>query len=562
MKMKILYLAMLWVSTGYAQAPDWQWAIKQSAGGGNNDAAESIITDAEGNIIMTGAFQSESLTLGSVKLDNVNAPNQDLFLAKMNSAGEVIWALRAGGTQADYGLSLAIDPAGNIYLGGYFKSTSISIDGIVLSNPGSPFGDPFLAKFDKDGNIIWARKSTNALSSDATTSITTDQSGNVYVTGTFISDVITFGGTTLTNSGAQSQELYIVKYSPSGEVLWAESFGGAGDEVGNAIAVDDQGNAFLAGQFTSPSIIIGSTTLTNDNAPNNDLFLAKYNPNGDVLWAFRSGGSDSDYLLSLASDGAGNMYGAGYFKSTSMTIGSTALVNEGSPFGDSFLAKFDGDGKTLWAQAVDDSESSDGATDISTDIHGGVYLTGGFLSEQISFGSITLVNVAASAQDIYLVKFDSEGNALWATSTGGDLNDVGNAIACDADGHVYLAGIFASNEISFTSTTLSNSGFSTNDLFLATIGSTVSTAEGVSGDGLLLYPNPSTESINLEWNQDVSGMTLTLSNETGQVMMRVPNFSGKSIVLPRNNFPAGVYFLSIADENEIITTRKIVLLDK
>ncbi len=559
MKIKIVFIGLLICSIGYAQAPDWQWAIKQMSGGGGNDAAESIVTDADGNIFMTGSFQSETLTFGSITLNNVNAPNQDLFLAKFNSAGVVIWALRAGGTQADYGLSLSIDPSGNIYLGGFFKSTSITFGGTTLSNPGAPFGDPFLAKFDTNGNVIWAKKSSNALSSDAIISVAADQAGDVYATGHFISDQITFGGITLTNTGTETQELFIVKYSSSGTVLWAKSIGGSGDEIGNAVVVDKQGSVFLTGQFSSSSVLVGSTTLTNINSPNTDLFLAKYNSSGDVLWANRAGGLDSDYLLSLSADEDGNVYGAGYLKSASISFGSITLSNEGSPFGDSFLAKFDTNGQCLWAQTASNSESSDAATNVTTDHLGNVYITGHFLSEIISFGATTLTNVSAPAQDIYIAKYDGNGNPLWAASTGGDQNDVGNAVTCDAVGNVFLAGIFQSGEITFTSTTLTNSGFSTNDLFLSKIGATVSTTEGLLENSLTVYPNPFTDYIIVEMDQVVPHMTLTLTNLKGQIVFYKPDFSGIQLLIDRNNIPAGIYYLNVSKGTETLAVEKVVI---
>lgn len=561
MKMITLFVGLIICSIGYAQAPDWQWAIKQMSGGGSNDAAESIVTDADGNIFMTGAFQSQSLTFGSTILNNVNAPNQDLFLAKFNSSGAVIWAFRAGGTQADYGLSLSVDPSGNVFLGGFFKSTSITFGGITLDNPGAPFGDPFLAKFDKDGNVIWARKGTNALSSDAIISVAADQHGDVYATGHFISDQITFGGISLTNPGSETQELFIVKYNSSGTVLWAERIGGSGDEVGNALAVDNQGSVFLAGQFSSFSVLVGSKTLTNINSPNTDLFLAKYNSSGDVVWANRAGGLDSDYLLSLSADGDGNVYGAGYLKSTSISFGSTTLFNEESPYGDSFLAKFDANGQCVWAHTASNSESSDAATNVTTDHLGYVYMTGHFLSDKITFGATTLMNVAAPGQDIYIAKYDGDGQPLWASSIGGDENDVGNAVTCDAVGNVYLAGIFQSDEITFTSTTLSNSGFSTNDLFLSKIGTTVSTGEVISENRLTVYPNPFADYIIVELDQEVSHMTLSLTNQAGQIVFCVPDFSGIKAIIERNDIAAGIYFLHVSKGSETIAVEKVVIGD-
>lgn len=561
MKITTIFIALIIASTGYAQAPDWQWAIKPTSGGGDNDAAESIVTDAEGNVYMTGSFQSESLTFGSITLNNVNAPNQDLFLAKFNSSGAVVWAFRAGGTQADYGLSLSMDPSGNVYLGGFFKSTSISFGGVSLSNPGAPFGDPFLAKFDKDGNVIWAKKSSNALSSDAIISIATDQVGDVYATGHFISEQITFGGITLTNPGTETQELFIVKYSASGNVLWAKRIGGSGDEVGNAVVVDMQGNVFLAGQFSSSSVVVGSITLNNINSPNVDLFLAKYNASGDVLWANRAGGLDSDYLLSLSTDENGNVYGSGYLKSASLSFGATTLFNEGSPFGESFVAKFNTEGQCLWAHAADNSESSDAATSVTTDHIGNVYFTGHFLSDIISFGATTLTNVSAPAQDIYIAKYDSEGNPLWAASIGGDQNDVGNAVTCDVEGNVYLAGIFQSNEITFTSTTLSNSGFSTNDLFLSKIGTTVSTDEGLPEYGLNIYPNPYTDFLVVELRQVVPNMTISMANQAGQTVFRKSNVSDKLTIIDRIDLPSGIYFLTVSKGTETVAVEKVVIGD-
>ncbi len=140
----------------------------------------------------------------------------------------------------------------------------------------------------------------------------------------------------------------------------------------------------MAGQFSSSSVLVGSTTLTNINSPNTDLFLAKYNSAGDVLWANRSGGLDSDYLLSLSVDGDGNVYGAGYLKSASISFGSITLFNTESPYGDSFLAKFDTNGQCLWAHTASNSESSDAATSVSTDHLGNVYMTRTFSSDNIS----------------------------------------------------------------------------------------------------------------------------------------------------------------------------------
>jgi hypothetical protein len=170
-----------------------------------------------------------------------------------------------------------------------------------------------------------------------------------------------------------------------------------------------------------------------------------------------------------------------------------------------------------------------------------------------------LTNVSAPAQDIYIAKYDGNGNPLWAASTGGDQNDVGNAVTCDAVGNVFLAGIFQSGEITFTSTTLTNSGFSTNDLFLSKIGATVSTTEGLLENSLTVYPNPFTDYIIVEMDQVVPHMTLTLTNLKGQIVFYKPDFSGIQLLIDRNNIPAGIYYLNVSKGTETLAVEKVVI---
>ncbi len=172
-----------------------------------------------------------------------------------------------------------------------------------------------------------------------------------------------------------------------------------------------------------------------------------------------------------------------------------------------------------------------------------------------------MTHVAAPGRDIYIAKYDSDGNPLWAASIGGDENDVGNALTCDAVGNVYLTGIFQSGEITFTSTTLTNSGFSTNDLFLSKIGATVSTTGGMLENSLTVYPNPFTDYIIVEMDQVVPNMTLTLTNLEGQIVFYKPDFSGIQLLIDRNNIPSGIYFLNVSKGIETLAVKKVVIGD-
>src|ERR1017187_4094350 len=188
-------------------------------------------------------------------------------------------------------------------------------------------------------NWEWAR-SSGGISDDEGMSIAVDGSGNRYVTGYFHSSTITFGTTTLTNNGTgTTEDMFIVKYDPNGNVLWAKSAGGSGFDWGHGIAVDSSGNSYVTGYLGSSPITFGSIILTNPG-----MFIAKYNANGNVVWAKSAGGSDNDYGNSIAVDDSGNSYVIGSYASSTITFGTTTLTNDSAGLGDIFVVKYDSSG--------------------------------------------------------------------------------------------------------------------------------------------------------------------------------------------------------------------------
>src|ERR1035437_7007801 len=169
-------------------------------------------------------------------------------------------------------------------------------------------------------NWLWAKsgKQTAGAGFDECNSVSADASGNVFITGTFFSPTLTFGSITLTNvnpSGSTS-DVFIAKYDANGNVLWAKSVGGEGD-VCNSISADASGNVFITGWFSCSSITFGSTTLTNTGGE--DLFIAKYDAIGNVLWAKNAGGNSFfQHGYSVSADANGNVFVTGVFDSTTL----------------------------------------------------------------------------------------------------------------------------------------------------------------------------------------------------------------------------------------------------
>src|SRR5678810_684831 len=159
----------------------------------------------------------------------------------------------------------------------------------------------------------------------------------------FYDPTFTLGTTVLTNADASGNtgDIFIVKYDTSGSPMWAVRSGGIDDDGASSISVDGNGNIFLTGFFSSPSITFGSNTL-NCGSTYGDIFVAKYNSTGTALWGKRAGGSYNQKGNGISNDGIGNVYISGTFQSATCSFGSVTLTNAGA-VGDEdiFAAKYD-----------------------------------------------------------------------------------------------------------------------------------------------------------------------------------------------------------------------------
>jgi hypothetical protein len=297
------------------EAQTWAWARSCDGIGGSEGAG--VCCDLSGNSFLTG-YYSGPMTVGATTLNGFG-----VFLAKYDASGNALWAKTSAGTGSDYGLALAADQSGNCLVTGYFSSSSFSLGAVTLSNTGN--FNVFLAKYDPSGNVLWAKSSVGSMN-DRASAICTDASGNSYITGLFSSSTAVFGSYTLTNSGTYNS--FVVKYDPSGNVLWARSSNGVAE--GHAVSTDQAGNVYACGQYYSPGASFGGNTLTCGSG--SEGFLVKYDPSGNVLWARSSaspGGYNNAGAVTSFSNGA--VYVSGNFSTTTMfgtySLSGTAASN-------------------------------------------------------------------------------------------------------------------------------------------------------------------------------------------------------------------------------------------
>lgn len=462
-KIKVRWLLMaimifcIMLNRASAQTDEWVWA--QSAGGIFNEArGERVVTDHSGHVIVAGTYSCPEITFGGTTLQNNGG--DDLFLVKMDTAGNVLWATGAGGDYAEEGYTVATDDAGYVYLAGEFWSSSVTFGSYTITNSGS--ADLFLVKYDAQGNVLWA-KSASGPDEDRVYAIAADPMGNIYITGSYISNTLNFGGISVSNSQPNTEDMFVAKYDADGNVMWAKDASGLGNDKGFGIAADADGQVVVSGHFISNTLNFGSQSLLNSGGF--DIFLVKYDENGDVIWAVNPSGSGYDFNFSMEMDESGYVYLTGHFSSFQLTFGSSTLTNGGGD--DIYVAKYDADGNALWAQKAG-GITYDYGYDVSVDGNGQVFLTGNFQSPVISFGSITLINSTTYA-DMYVVKYSADGDPQWAINGAGSDYTFGRGCGADPSGNIYVTGLFGNETLTLGSITLTTfAGYS--DMFIGRYG--------------------------------------------------------------------------------------------
>ncbi len=298
----------------YDHAGDVLWA--KSVAGTEMDIAEKVVIDKNNNIYIAGQSVSPSLTFGTVTISNTSG-YQSPFVAKYNPDGNIIWAKNAVCESNAFVNALAVDGNNNIFVSGYFSGYSISFGGNIVY--GGFNEDIYMTKYDSNGNVIWV-KAEGGDYQDNCLSLSVDGSGNVYMAGTFSSSSITFGSTILTNAGLM--DAFLVKYNNDGTVIWAKGAGGNSDDYPGGVTVEPNGDSYLIGTYKSSSIIFDTTTLNISYSDNEDVFLVKYSSAGDVLWAQKLWGYGTEYGQAITRDLNGNIYVSGIFSSSTLNIGT------------------------------------------------------------------------------------------------------------------------------------------------------------------------------------------------------------------------------------------------
>jgi len=461
MKAKLLILFSAISIVMYAQqTPLFSWNI--GVGSTGYDKVFDMTVDNSNNIITVGQFgatvnfdpkPSAAPPAGVFTSNGI----YDMFIAKYNPNGNLMWAKAMGGSGQDYANSVVVDASNNVYVFGDFYN---SID----YNPGAPgqhtftgqsgLSDMILLKYDSVGTLVWA-KQIGGNSIDHSSALTIDSHGDLYLTGSFYATADfnpdTAVANTLTSLG--QGDVFISKYDKDGNFIWVKHIGAAGFQSVNNITADSQDNVIISGTFNdSPDFNPGAGV---DSIPvatqyGNVVYFAKYDLNGNYIWAkgIQSNGFKS--IGDLQTDNTGSFYVTGAFEDTTdfdPTNGVTELI---APQGNSFIyfGKYDASGNLMWVKYFDHPGlgGQDGGTSIALDGQNNLFLTGQFWGQGCDFdpsatGTAILGSNASNNYDIYIAKYTNTGNYLWAHNIGDSGSDTGVKIEFDNDNSLIFSTI-------------------------------------------------------------------------------------------------------------------------
>lgn len=558
------------------------WGI--NGGGSLTDRGYGVALDPQGNLFTTGHFFGQA-TFGSYVLNS--SGNLDCFTAKLDTAGNYIWMKEGKSVSQVSTRQMTIDPFGNVIIVGYYGSStvdSVNFDGLKIVTNGQR--DIFVVKYNNDGVVQWGVTGGGLKSGEEAKAVTADAAGNIYVTGIY-NDTATFSGTVLNGRGGS--EIFIAKYTPTGQLSWVKSAGGAKEDEGSAIALDGQGNLYVSGRFDSAAFF-GTTLVT--SIEGYDAYLAKYDTSGNLLWVVTGGGAGQDYLNYIECDADGNILGIGNF-TTAATFGPYNLTAVGSE--DVFFIKYNPQGYVQWIKQGGGSGIDKGNV-MCVDL-GGNLIGAGFFNATAYFGNDTLVS--AGVQDIYLSKIGNNpvpvelisfsgkfenGVVALSWSTASEINNFGFDVERSYDKTAF-------EKISFlngSGTTADKTEYSFNDrdikqgkvyyrLCQIDFDGTISYSGVIEVDIVIPavfelqqnYPNPFNPATTISFTLPVeSDVTLSVFNTLGEeievLLSKKLNAGKHTINFDARNYTSGIYVYVVKSTDiwgkSILSSRKMVLV--
>ena len=345
----------------------------------------------------------------------------------------MIWSTYWGGGARDYVYNIKIDSKGNIWVGGDSESSDIFTTNDACQKYLGGYADGLIGKLDKNGALVYA-SFLGGDNYDSFTIFDIDKNDNIWLSGRTTSSNFPLTNDAYQKYNNGDYDTFLAKMTNDGKLLYSSYFGSTGADIMEGFYVTDDFYIIQSGFTNSASFPVIKTKSPMYAGGGNDSFIVKYDSTGQPIWSRIYGGSGTDMSRNLIADSKGNIYVTGYTNSTNLpnTKGSFQSINNGSF--DVFIAKFDSNGNLLKSTYFGGSanEGTDAGNaqwgGICIDKNDKIYLSGFTESTDLWTSATTLYSKNQGMTDQFILKFDEDLNPEWATYFGGKSNDYGKDI--------------------------------------------------------------------------------------------------------------------------------------
>lgn len=378
-----------------------------------NCTTTGVVVSPNDFVLLTGYF-SGRLVLGEQQVSDAVDKASQVFVAKFGDGGQLAWLATAGGSSVDHANAIGVDEAGNVVIAGYFSGSAQfgGETGQTLTSLAPK--DMFIARYGINGSFQWARSAGMANGGEAIAlGAVMDTFGNSYVTGHFLGSG--FGG-----MSSSFFDIFLAKYNGAGDLLWVKRAGGADADEGAAVSLDGSGNVVITGRIGGDGIVtfMDTTPVELQGGGGDDIFVAKYDPAGNLIWAKNSGsvGNEQANGIDIGSDDS--IYLTGEFSDSFQFGGATLAANGGK---DIFVVRYSGSGSEISGSGMNKGGNEDDSGHaITVDSTGNFTIFGGFKGE-VDFGDGALASKGGS--DMFAASYSAAGNLLFGLSGGGEGDD-------------------------------------------------------------------------------------------------------------------------------------------
>jgi Secretion system C-terminal sorting domain/Beta-propeller repeat len=559
--MKNVFLTITFSIINVIAFSQTEWAYQ--TGGGvsfftDADAAYSIDVDADGNSYVTGYFNGDSDFDNTIDVDlHTSVGQTDVFVVKLNSLGELIWAKTFGGTADDNGYTIKVDGEGSVLVAGLFSLTCDFDPGEspeMRTSNGSY--DAFLLKLDADGNFVWVN-TFGGNNYDKCNAIVVDENSNIYLAGSF-QEVVDFdqSNDVEVHAGSGAFDFFVMKVNQNGSFGWVKTMGSTLYDNANSIEIDANNNFYITGEFCNTvDFNPGSAEFLMVADGSSNAFVLKLDSLGEFVWSksFQSNAVSVGHSITVGNLGETYVVGA-YQGELDYDSGVDSVLTVSNGGWDMFVVSLDSNGNYVWGKSFGGVENGDRMSSVSFDQNSMSIFATGYFRSPVDFDpgpDEFVLSPLSNNATLFILKLNLNGDFSWVkTIASQEGSSAGIQITIDNFGNLFLGGSFGGTvDFGMDQTSFIMTSVGTNDVFALKLGNTTGIEEEEQ-ESFTVYPNPCYSELMIEYDY-TNDINCSIVNAQGKIVSSFTITSSKTM-LDVSNLSQGIYFVNRSESDKTI----------